>query len=160
MKKFNDNLINDHAIKRCYPGATTKRLRELIQTDVKQTKAEKVLICVGTNNITKTNQCPEDIANEIVKLVESCRTEGVKDILVSSLICRPEFDKEITEINKMLGHYAGIFKFTFINNSRIKNEHLWKDGVHLCHSGIPILATNYVNYLNRPPLSPFNEIWH
>ena len=92
-------------------------------------------------------------------IVETCKRGGIKEIYVSSLICRPEFQTEINEINKLLHYYAGIFKFVLIDNSCIREEHLWKDKVHLNGKGIFLLASNYVNCINRPSLLPFENIW-
>ena len=89
------------------------------------------MICAGTNSLTKKEQTPRDTVNEIMDIVETCKKGGRKQTFVSSLICRPEFQKEIVEMNKLLKYYAGIYGFVFIDNSDIHDEHLWRDKVHL-----------------------------
>ena len=78
---------------------------------------------------------------------------------VSSLICRPSYQREINEINKLLKYYAGIYHFTYIDNGAITEDHLWKDGVHLNTRGMYELANIYASHLNRPHILPFESIW-
>ena len=66
---------------------------------------------------------------------------------------------EVNKVNKLLQYYAGIFNYTYIDKSCIRNQHLWKDGVHLNNEGISLLSNNYVTYLNVPSLLPFTKIW-
>ena len=110
---------------------------------------------------------------EIIDIVETCRRGGVQTIFISSLTCRPSYQREINEIINLLKYYADIYNFTFIDNGRIRKEHLWKDGVHLngegisknkdgVHlndEGISILTNNYITHLNRPSLARFHSIW-
>ena len=69
-------------------------------------------------------------------IVQTFRLSGVQIIYISPLICRPSYQKEINEINKLLRYYSGIYKFSLIDNEGIKEEHLWKDKVsleqHMC----------------------------
>ena len=66
----------------------------------------------------------------------------------------------INEINEILKHYSGIYKFIYIDNYAIKEVHLWKDNIHLNTDGIYKLANNYICHLNRPSLLPFENIWN
>ena len=118
-----------------------------------------MIICVGTNNLTKKKQNPLDITNEIINIAETFRKGGVQKTFISSLTCRRSHQREINEVNKLLMYYASIYNYTYIDNACIRNEHLWKDGLHLNAEGTSILAENYVSYLNRPSLLPFVKIW-
>ena len=146
-------------IKRVYPGATASCVNHYVTATITEDKPEKVVICAGTNNLTKKERTPRDTVNEIMDIVETCKKGGIKQIFVSSLICRPEFQKEVDEMNKLLKYYAGIYGFVFIDNSDIHDEHLWRDKVHLNNKDINLLATNYISYLNKPSYLPFENIW-
>ena len=47
--------------------------------------------------------------------------------------------------------------FYYIDNSRITQDHLYKDGLHLLESGKVILARNFTYYLNYISDSVSNE---
>ena len=64
------------------------------------------------------------------------------------------FQKQINEVNKILKHYSGIYKFIYIDNYAIKEVHLWKDNIHLNTDGIYKLANNYICHLNRRMVYP------
>ena len=51
--------------------------------------------------------------------------------------------------NKILKRLCEEHKFIFIDNGRINEEHLWKDGMHLLESGKIILANNFINSINN-----------
>ena len=160
MLKFNTELKHDSAVKRAFPGATTSHLIHYVNACLVEVKPTKIIICGGTNNLSKKNQNAREIVKEIVEIVEIWRHGGVKQIFVS-LICRSAYQKEINEINKLLKYYAGIYKFVFIDNSGIiREEHLWKDRIHLNNKGIYLLAHNYASHLNRPSLLSFENIWN
>ena len=160
MKEFN-HLANGDVVKRAFPGATASQLNCYIKASLNDDKPNSVIICAGTNNLTKKDQTVQDTAKEIVEIVKTCRNAGVSKVFISSLICRPAYHYEINEINKLLEFHANTYNYIFINNSNIRDDHLWKDGVHLNDSGICILANNYLYHTNnilRRPL-PFASIW-
>ena len=109
--------------------------------------------------MTKKKQSVQDTSKEIIDIAETCRRCGVQTISISSLTCRPSYQREINEINNLLKHYADIYNFTFIDKGRIQQEHLWKDCVHLNYEGISILTNNYIAHLNRSSLAQFHSIW-
>ena len=159
MIKLNNRLENGNALKRAFPGATASQLNHYVQATIKEDKPDTIIICAGTNNLTKKKQSVQDTSMEIIDIVETCRRGGVQTIFISSLTCRPSYQREINEINNLLKYYADIYNFTFIDNVRIRKEHLWKDGVHLNDEGISILTNNYITHLNRPSLARFHSIW-
>ena len=121
---------------------------------------KNLIINGGTNNFTKTNQTPEEISNEIFEIVEMCKRGGLKHIFVSSITCRPSYQLQINEVNKLLEKNAGYYGCDYIDNVCIGETHLRNDGVHLNNQGITILANNFLNNLNRPSvIYPFSSIW-
>ena len=72
-----------------------------------------------------------------------CVAFGVKSVFISSLMvntrCNSAF---ISAGTKYLRAKCLIHIFDFIDNSNIKKEHLWKDCLHLNHSGEDLLTKN------------------
>ena len=102
MVKSNNELGNETALKRDFPGATASQINHFVKASHAEDKPEKIIICAGTNNLTKKIQSPQDTAKEIMEIVQTCHLSGVQTIYISSLICRPSYQKEINEINKLL----------------------------------------------------------
>ena len=123
-------------------------------------KPDTVIINGGTNNFTKTFQSVEEIAEEILEIVETCRNAGVKNILVSSITCRPKFQCKVDGVNRLLQENAVYHKYDFIDNECIREIHLKGDRLHLNKEGVAILASNFLAHLNRPCLSiPIRSLW-
>ena len=124
MVKFNEQLENGSAVKRAYGGATTTRLKHYIKGDLVVDKPDTVIITGGTNNFTKTFQSVEEIAGEILEIVKTCRNAGVKNILVSSITCRPKFQCKVDGVNRLLQENAVYYKYDFIDNECIREINL------------------------------------
>ena len=104
MRDFNKNLKNGSCVKRAFPRATASQIMSYVPAILKDDLPDTVIICASTNNITKKKQPINDIAKEIINIAKSCRKGGVKSVLISSLTCRPYFQKDIEEINKILNY--------------------------------------------------------
>ena len=163
MRRLNESIENGYAKKRAFPGATASEINFYVKAPLKECKPDIMIICAGTNNLTKKNQTVQDTAKEIVDIARTCQQEGVKKIFISSLVCRPDYQDKVDEINKLLKYHEKTYGYTFIENSNIYESNLWKDRVHLNNDGIWKLANNYVVYLNMFTRSerhlPFNSIW-
>ena len=94
-------------------------------------------------------------------IVNTCRSNGIKRIFVSSITCRPDYQPpKVEKVNDLSRYYAGIYKFVYIDNACIQSEHINKrDGVHLLKEGVRLLSRNYLSHINTQSLSPFNSIW-
>ena len=75
------------------------------------------------------------------------------------ITCRLKFKVKIDEINKPLKYYGGLYNYTYIDNTNIRKQYLWKDDLHLNREGTHILANNYLAHLNKPALLQFDKIW-
>ena len=160
MAMFNNKLINGNAVKRAHGGATTSRLKHYVKGDLEIDNPDTVIINGGTNNLTKTNQSVEEITEEILDIVDICRKHGVKNILVSSITCRPEFQWKIDDINNLLQDNSVRYNYVFIDNGNINENHLKRDQLHLNHQGTILLTNNFLFHLNRPCVTyPFASIW-
>ena len=118
-----------------------------------------MIINAGTNNFTKKRQSPEETAEEIIEIVKTCLHGGVKDIFVSSITCRPSYQTQINQVNKLLQYYAGAYNYKFIDNACIRSAHLQRDGVHLNKEGICILAKNFLAHINVNSVTFIESIW-
>ena len=158
MREFNKNLHEMYATKASYPGANVSRARYYMKKPLEEENPDTVIINIGTNNFTKNrNQSEEDIANEIIKMVEECRIMGVNDIFVSGLTIRKGFYEKVFIVNDILMQKARIHNFTFIDNSDICSDHLSHDGLHLKYEGTCILTKKILDHLNEFYSSfPFN----
>ena len=159
MVEFNRLLVNGHAVKRAHGGATAAQLNYYVHATLNEDHPDTIIINGGTNNLTKKHQSTDETAKEIVEIAKTCRSKGVKNVFVSSITCRPEYQRQIDDINRLLQYYAGIYNYVFIDNSCITKKHLKRDGVHLNKEGICILASNFLAHLNAQPLLPFESIW-
>ena len=57
-------------------------------------------------------------------------------------------NSRILKVNEYLQKFCLENKFYFIDNSKIKRDHLIRDGLHLLESGKVILGSNFIYYLN------------
>ena len=149
MNQFDKLVRNGEALKRPFPGCVASDLKYHALPTLKEKSPDRVIIHVGSNNLTKKSwQSPNEIVNEIISVVQVCRDHGVNDIFVSGLTYRPAFQGKIDEINSMLMRNANNFNYKFIDNGSIRKEHLWRDDLHLNNEGLSILANNYLTHLN------------
>ena len=89
-----------------------------------------------------------EIVNDILDIVDICHLYGVGRVLVSSLICRKNFQTEIDEINNLLYSNESLREFKFIDNGNITTSNIWRDNVHPNDTGVRILANNFIDTLN------------
>ena len=112
-----------------------------------------IIIHVGCNDITpKTYRDLKTgvIANEIIDIGKKCMNYGTKKVFISSILIKKQssLTKIINQVNDILKDLCLINSFIFIDNSEIKRDMLWKDGIHLNDQGIYMFASNFVDYLN------------
>ena len=149
MKEFNRCLENGTAIKRCFPGAVASQLNYYVDEVLNEEKVDKIVINIGTNNLTKKTQSENETVMEILEIVKKCHNHGINEIFVSGLTCRPSYQAQVDTINKLLGANACKYNYVFIDNSDIQEKHLWwKDKLHLNKQGTINLACNFLDFLN------------
>ena len=147
MKELNYYIENGYAYRKTFPGATANELAHYCIPTLLEDKSETVIINIGTNSRRKKN--PSDICNEITNIVSTCHSYGVKDVYVSAVIFRPNFDQLVNETNNFLRAKQLSHGFVFIDNDNILNDHIWKEKIHLNNKGTVILANNFIKYINR-----------
>ena len=110
---------------------------------------DRIVINIGTNNLTKKSQTENETVEEIFNIVKKCHKYGVNEIFISGLTCRPAYQTKVDAINKLLKLNAGKYNYIFIDNSDIQERHLWKDKLHLNEQGTINLACNILDFLNH-----------
>ena len=88
------------------------------------------------------------MVDEILNIVDICKSYGVNEVFVSGITCRHQFYKNVCEINNMLRSKQFIKDFIFIDNANLKPEHIWRDKIHLNDNGTSILTNNFIRCLN------------
>ena len=92
----------------------------------------------------------EEIAKEIVSIGSCYQDKGVNEIIISGLTCCKDqyHNSRVLKVNYYLQKFCFENKFYFIDNSKIKRDHLFRDGLHFLESGKVILANNFLHYSN------------
>ena len=116
-------------------------------------KPNNVAIHIGSNDITKLNYNnvnAEELAYRIINIGLKCRSYGVSNIAVSSILKRSSFNinQVIYQVNNILKRLCRINDFSYICNNLVNENYLWKDGLHLENEGLPFLLNNFIIYLN------------
>ena len=148
MREFNDYLEKGVAIKRYFNGATASKLSYYIEEVLNEENLDRIIINIGANNISNGKQSAKEISKEIMDLVIKCHDYGVNDIFVSGITFSPYHQLKIRELNELLKANAATYNYTFIDNSDIGEQHLWKDKLHLNNQGTINLACNFLDFLN------------
>ena len=81
------------------------------------------------------------------------RQFGAQNILIGGVTTRKGgfLKKRCNALNGNLRDLCNRKGFIFINNTDVKDEHLYSDGVHLNEKGTVILADNYLSALSKIP---------
>ena len=130
-----------------YPGGQPKQLLHYCTFTLEKDNPDVVIINVGTNSLGRDD--PVTIANDIFNIVNTCRSFGVNQVYVSAITYRPDFIKEIKEINDILYANNNIYGYNFISNNNITHSHLWRDNIHLNDSGTNMLSSNFIYAINN-----------
>ena len=87
---------------------------------------------MGTNDILNAEGDKDLIAESVIDIAKECVQLGVKDVFVSSVTVKIRQSSAFNRVvNKILQDKCATHQFHFIDNSNIKKEHLWKDGLQL-----------------------------
>ena len=125
MKEFNQYITNGYAYRKNFPGATPKDIAHYCLPTLIDDKPDTCIIHVGTNSLNIEN--PKEIVNDILNIVEICRSYGVNDIYVSGITYRENFQELVSETNNLLRKKQLLNHFSFIENDNISAAHIWRD---------------------------------
>ena len=101
---------------------------------------DRIIINIGTNNLSYQNQTENEIMIEIIEIVKKCHQYGVNEIFIAGVTIRPRYEKQINIINNLLKENATRYNYQFICTADIMEKHLWKDKLHLNEQGTIILV--------------------
>ena len=136
---------NTKAYVRTESGATTEDMIDYVNPSRKHKPALYILHC-GTNDL-RTGKQPTEIANEIIELAMTLKTNE-NDVAVSSIIVRNDrLDSKGKEVNNILESKCPQLKLGFIMHNNIQKSHLNYSGLHLTEDGDKLLSANFVNYI-------------
>ena len=92
-----------------------------------------------------------DIVNTILEIGKLCQSHGVKDIFISSLICRKKNfqNNKVNTINNLLRSACDSIVFHFNDNNSIARKHLADGGINLTYAGTEVLLENIAFCLNN-----------
>ena len=104
----------------------------------------KVILHGGTNDL-RSKATPKDIAEEIVDLGNSMKTNANK-VIISGLAPRGDLWHNMAmEVNRFLKQLCVSQDFDYIDNINIQAEyHLNRSRIHLNREGTHILANNFL----------------
>ena len=116
-------------------------------------KHQTVVIHIGSNDITegKIKQINlEDLTQKIIDTGLKCRSYGVCNIAISSILVRSSIrlNQVISNVSNILKVLCATNGVNFICNDEIGREMVWKDGLHLTNDGTAMLDDNFTKYLN------------
>ena len=135
-----------------FGGATSKHFHHYIQPALneKNVKTDIAAFHMGKNNIHNAEGDKDFIAERVIDIAKEWVWFAGKDVFVSSLTVNTRHSSVfISAVNNILQDKCVTHQFHFINNSNIKKEHLWKDGLHLNRSGEDLLINNFLRSLEN-----------
>ena len=106
---------------------------------------------IGVNDLLQDVSL--DNLNKFVKnldyMVQKCRSFGVKRVSFSGITYRKRIAWQILDdVHEQLVSLCKGLEIIYIDNTNIREIHLFKDGLHLLDSGKRILANNFIFNLN------------
>ena len=146
MKELNQYILNGYAYRKTFEGATSNELAHYSVLTLIKDKPDIVIINIGANDLYEMEA--NHIYENIMKIVDLCKSYGVNEIFVSGLIFRQSHQQKVSEVNNFLFLNQVANDYIYIDNEKIGMEHLWNDKIHLNKTGTIILANNFINILN------------
>jgi lysophospholipase L1-like esterase len=118
-------------------------------------KANKVMIMIGTNNLSVNNDL--EIIEGLKLLVQAVKVrQPATEILLSGLLPRRAMEKRVKLLNKAISELASQTQVRFINPGKLLlnntgniDESLFGDGLHPNEAGYQNLAIALVPYLKK-----------
>ena len=162
--KLKNNNVEHAVYFKYFSGSNTKQLNYYANPTLVDEQPNTVIIHIGSNDITKFNYSKinvEDPAQRIIDVGKKCKSYGVNNIAISSILVRKnhEVNEVIKKVNNLLKTQCLEQGFNFICNSAIARAMLWHDGIHLADEGTNMLSNNCLQYLKNIPLGNDNRIF-
>lgn len=153
VKEFNEQIKNGNVRFKIFPGASVENLNYYVHPTLEQEKPDIVVIHVGINNLLSSHlnaASDNEIAEQILDIGKKCVRNGVEKVFISALVTSRRVDSDrINSINKLLREGSDLHGYGYIRHNNIREEHLWKDGIHLRENGKIMLARNFIAFINN-----------
>ena len=146
--KMNDATGNtdEKIFVKSFSGATVGCMNSHVCPTIKRDPGKIILHCgnLETNDL-RSKATPKDIAEEIVDLGNSMKTNANK-VIISGLVPRgDQWHDKAMEVNRFLKQLCVSQDFYYIDNTNIQAEyHLNRSRIHLNREGTRILANNFL----------------
>ena len=123
-------------------------MESYIRSTIERAPSNVTLHC-GTNDL-KTSTDPEQIAENIINLAKSIKTDK-SNVLISELTPRnDQLNKKAKEVNEVLARECNKRNIVVIKRDNMNaRRHCNKSGFHLNWKGTNILIENILFYLNK-----------
>ena len=129
----------------CSRGAKITAIKDQLITALQHTAYESVIINAGTNDLNEYQ--PEDVIKGLTEVAEEANKirPSIK-VSVSGLISQRDenTNEKIMHINHTMKDVCAFRGWLFIDNARIKVEHLKNKGIPLNGDGVKLLASNFI----------------
>ena len=107
------------------------------------------MIYVGTNDLSSDKE-PKDIANDIMQLAKSVKTDASKVAVFSILPRKDKFNSKTKEVKAHLQDICSSNNLPLITHSNIiPHRHVNVKGLHLNSSGDKQLTRNFINFIEN-----------
>ena len=112
-------------------------------------KPDHIIFHIGTNDIPSNKKC-EDIANSIIELVLSAKSESC-DASISNIVVRKDrHQNKCQQVNDHLKEKCREKNINLIDHSKsIKSQHLNKSRLHLTKKGTSILSSTFIREIKN-----------
>lgn len=129
-------------------GAKVRCMEDHIKP-VLRDKPDHIIFHIGTNDIP-SNKNSEDIANSIIELVLSAKSESC-DASISNIVVRKDrHQNKCQEVNDHLKEKCREKNINLIDHSKsIKPQHLNKSRLHLTKKGTSILSSTFIREIKN-----------
>ena len=90
-RSFRKGVERNFVIFKCFRGVNTKQLDYYVVQTLVDEEPESIILHIGSNDITKTNYDNvnlKDLGQRIANIAKKCRSFGVNNIAISSILMR------------------------------------------------------------------------
>ena len=109
----------------------------------------EIIIHMGTNDLYSDKEA-KDIANDILQLSKSVKTDANKVAVSSVLPRKDKFHSKVKEVNIHLQDTCSSNKLPLITHSNINpHQHINVKGLHLNSYGDKQLTRNFINFIEN-----------
>ena len=139
---------NTKIYKHSFNGAKTDQMYHHANA-IMPFEPDLVILHVGTNNLRDSTSA-ENIAGEIINLATKLRTDKNEIIISGITERRDSLRDKVKQVNHFLNNKCHQLNLPFILHDNIKSDtHLKPKGVHLNKAGSSLLASNFINWVNK-----------